>query len=263
MLSRIFDTKHAEVEAAKANMSLDDLRAQVHDSPRPRGFLGALKRADGVALIAEVKMASPSQGVIRPEFDAAEIAGTYESAGAHALSVLTDREYFRGSPLNLKAARRACLLPVLRKDFIDDPYQVYEARSWGADAILLIVAALEQSQLVELHGLATELGMDVLVEVHTLDEAHRALDGKFPLVGVNNRDLSNFVTDLTFSEALVPQLCRHAYTVSESGLNCRADIDRVAAAGARAVLIGTTFCAAEDIGAKVREVMHWHTPEGY
>jgi indole-3-glycerol phosphate synthase len=207
-------------------------------------------------------MASPSQGIIRADFDAADIAGTYEGAGAHALSVLTDHKYFQGSAANLKSARRACGLPVLRKDFIDDPYQIYEARAWGADAVLLIVAALDQSQLLDLHAVAVELGMDVLVEIHTLAEVHRALEGNFPLVGVNNRDLVTFTTDLTFSEVLLPLVCRHAFAVSESGIECRSDVDRVAASGAGAVLIGTTFCADSDIGAKVREVMNWHTPEG-
>ena len=263
MLGRIFETKHSEVVAAKASTPVEELKDQIEAAPRPRGFLHALKCASDVALIAEVKMASPSQGLIRPDFDAANIAGTYEDAGASALSVLTDRKYFQGSPGHLKSARRACGLPVLRKDFIDDPYQVYESRAWGADALLLIVAALEQSQLLDLHALALELGMDVLVEVHTLAEAHRALEADLPLVGVNNRDLSNFTTDLTFSEALLPVLCRHAFTVSESGLASREDINRVVAVGARGVLIGTTFCAATDVGAKVREVMRWHTPEGY
>jgi indole-3-glycerol phosphate synthase len=263
MLSRIFESKHAEVAAAKAAKPLEELKAQLAVTPKPRGFLQALQRTEGVALIAEIKMASPSQGVIRPDLDAAEIAGTYEGAGAHAISVLTDHKYFQGSSGNLQSAHRGCNLPILRKDFIDDPYQVYEARAWGADAVLLIAAALEQSQLVDLHALAVDLGMDVLVEVHTLAETHRALEAKAPLVGVNNRDLTTFTTDLTFSEALIPLLCRHAFTVSESGLQRREDIDRVVAVGARGVLIGTTFCAAPDIGAKVREVMQWHVPEGY
>ncbi|MHB8636048.1 MAG: indole-3-glycerol phosphate synthase TrpC [Fimbriimonadaceae bacterium] len=262
MLSRIFECKHAEVAAAKAAKSLQSLQGEIAGAAKPRGFLRALQRANDVALIAEVKMASPSQGVIRPDFDAAEIAGAYESAGAHAISVLTDHKYFQGSAGNLKSARRGCGLPVLRKDFIDDPYQVFEARAWGADAVLLIVAALEQSQLVDLHALVLELGMDALVEVHTLGEAHRVLEAKLPFVGINNRDLGTFTTDLTYTETLAPLLCRHAYTVSESGLERREDIDRVVAAGAQAVLIGTTFCAAPDIGAKVREVMQWQTPEG-
>jgi len=263
MLGRIFESKHAEVAAAKAATPLDALKEQAAAAPKPRGFLHALERAADVALIAEIKMASPSQGIIRPDFDAADIAGAYEGAGAHALSVLTDIKFFHGSSANLKSAQRACSLPVLRKDFIDDPYQVYESRACGADAILLIAAALEQSQLVDLQALAGELGMDALVEIHTLAEVHRALEANARLVGVNNRDLGDFTTDLTFSEALLPLLCRHAFTVSESGIECRADVDRVAAVGARAVLIGTTFCAAPDIAAKVREVMHWHTPEGY
>src|SRR5579871_561668 len=263
MLAKIFETKHAEVAAAKIAVPLEQIRAEAAEASKPRGFLHTLQRAGEVALIAEVKMASPSQGLIRADFDPADIAGIYEGAGAHALSVLTDHTYYQGSAGNLKAARRGCTLPVLRKDFIDDPYQVYEARAWGADAILLIVHALEQSQLLDLHALAVELGMDVLVEVHTLEEAHRALEASAPLVGVNNRDLGDFTTDLTFSETLLPQLCRHAFTVSESGIECRADVDRVAAAGAQAVLIGTTFCAAPDIGWKVREVMGWHSPEGY
>jgi indole-3-glycerol phosphate synthase len=263
MLNRIFEHKHTEVAAAKTAIPLETLKSQIADVQKPRGFLKSLNRADGLALIAEVKMASPSEGLIRAHFDAAEIAATYESCGAHAISVLTDHRFFQGSSGNLKSAHRGSSLPILRKDFIDDPYQVYEARAWGADAILLIVAALEQQQFVELHQLANDLGMDVLVEVHTLKEAHRALEAKAPIVGINNRDLGTFETDLTFSETLLPILNRHTFTVSESGLKCRADLDQVAGWGAQAVLIGTTFCAAEDVGGKVREVMGWHTREGY
>src|SRR5450631_4054440 len=168
MLSHIFEYKHAEVAAAKEAAPLDEVRSQAADAAKTRGFLRALRQAGELALIAEIKMASPSQGLIRADFDAAEISGAYEGAGAHALSVLTDHKYFQGSAGNLKSAHRASSLPILRKDFIDDPYQVYEARAWGADAILLIVAALEQTQLLDLHALANELGMDVLVEVHTL-----------------------------------------------------------------------------------------------
>ncbi len=261
MLNRIFEHKHAEVEAAKTAVPLEAIRSQAADAPKPRGFLQALRRADRLALIAEIKMASPSEGIIRPDFDAAEIAATYETSGANALSVLTDKLFFQGSSGNLKAAHRASMLPILRKDFIDDPYQIFEARAWGSDAILLIVAALEQSQLEDLHAQATDLGMDVLVEVHTLEEAHRALEAKAPLIGVNNRNLSDFTTDLTYSETLLPILCRHAFTVSESGLSCRRDLDFVAGFGANAVLIGTTFCRAEDIGAKVCEVMGRQYPE--
>jgi indole-3-glycerol phosphate synthase len=257
MLSRIFESKRKEVAASKTVTSLEDVKLRAADQPKPRGFLRAIQRAEPLALIAEVKKGSPSRGIIREDFDAEEIACAYEAAGAHVLSVLTDRTFFYGSPENLKLARKVCTLPALRKDFIDDPYQVYESRAWGADAILLIVAALEDNQLAHLQSLAHELEMDVLVEVHTLHEADRALAAKSPLIGVNNRDLSDFRTDLTYSETLLPHVARHATTVSESGLSTSADIDKVRSWGANAVLIGTTFCEARDIGRAVREVMGW------
>lgn len=215
-----------------------------------------MKSAPGdLALIAEVKKASPSRGLIRPDFDAAEVAAAYARAGAQALSVLTDETYFQGSAENLVRAREAGGLPCLRKDFINDPYQIYEARAWGADAILLIVAGLDDASLADLHRLAVELGMDVLVEVHTDEETDRALALGAPLIGVNNRDLTDFRTTLGTSDRLLPRISPHAFAVSESALESRADLDRVHAAGAGAVLIGTAFCAAPDIEAKVREVM--------
>lgn len=257
-LSRIYATKREEVESAKARVPLSELRSLARDQAPTRGFLRALAVADRpVALIAEVKAASPSQGSIRPDLDPADVARAYESAGAHALSVLTDAPYFKGSPDNLRAARAACCLPVLRKDFLYDPYQVVEGRAMGADAVLLIAAMLTDRQIEDLHGLAAELGMDVLVEVFDESEARRAIDLKCPLIGVNNRDLSTFEVDLTVSERVLPMLRPHAFTVSESALSAQADVVRVAAAGARAVLIGTAFCASPDVGGKVREVMGW------
>jgi indole-3-glycerol phosphate synthase len=202
-----------------------------------------------------VKKASPSKGVIRADFDPEAIAAAYARAGAAALSVLTDVPHFQGSPAYLKIAREASGLPVLRKDFLYDPYQVLEARAWGADAVLLIVAALEDAQLRDLQAFAHELGMDALVEVHTAEETERALAAGCPLIGVNNRDLGDFRTSLEISDRLLPRIAPHALAVSESALETRADLDRVRAAGARAVLIGTTFCAAPDIEGKVREVM--------
>jgi indole-3-glycerol phosphate synthase len=255
VLQRIFDHKHGEVAAARERISVVDLKAQALDAEPPRGFLRALMRNDGLALIAEVKKASPSKGVIRPDFDPVEIACAYERAGADALSVLTDVHYFQGSPENLRLAKANTSLPCLRKDFIDHEYQVYEARAWGADAVLLIVAALEDAQLKDLHGLIQSLGMDALVEVHTEEEAERALEIGAPLIGVNNRDLSDFHTSLETSERLLPMISPLALGVSESALETRADLDRVEAAGARAVLIGTTFCASPDIEAKVHEVL--------
>jgi indole-3-glycerol phosphate synthase len=231
---------------------------RAREAASPRGFRAALADArPSLALIAEVKRASPSKGVIRPDFDPVTIAQAYEAAGAHALSVLTDERYFGGSLENLRRAREATRLPCLRKDFLLDPYQLYEARAWGADAVLLIVAGLEREQLAELHALALELGMDVLVEVHTLEEAETALGLGAELVGVNNRNLTDFRTDLSISEQILPLLAGRALAVSESALETCADLERVRAAGARAVLIGTAFMAAPDVGGKVREVMGW------
>ncbi len=257
-LDRIFETKRQEVELAKQRAPLEATRARAREAGSPRGFRNALMNAaQPVSLIAEVKAASPSMGSIRPDLDPIEVSRIYESAGAHCLSVLTDVQYFKGSPENLIKSRESVSLPILRKDFIDDPYQVYESRSWGADAILLIVAALELSQIVDLQELAWELGMDVLVEVHDEAEAVTALTAKANLIGVNNRNLSTFKTDLQTSVRLLPQIAPYAHAVSESSLAAYEDIETVRNAGAKSVLIGTTFCAAEDIGAKVREVMHW------
>lgn len=257
VLDRIFGVKRQEVADAKLRISEMDLRSQIADAEPPRGFLRALEDAshEDLALIAEVKKASPSKGIIRPDFDPAVIGRAYAAAGATALSVLTDVPHFQGAPENLALARNASGLPALRKDFLYDPYQLYEARAWGADAVLLIVAALEDAQIRDLQALAHELGMDALVEVHTDEETNRALALGCPLVGVNNRDLGDFRTSLAISDNLLPRIAPHAFAVSESALETRADLDRVRGAGARAVLIGTTFCAAPDIEVKVREVM--------
>jgi len=256
VLDRIFATKAEEVAAARATVSFEEIQRRAAAADAPRGFLRALEAStDRLALIAEVKKASPSKGVIRADFDAAEIARIYARAGATCLSVLTDVPYFQGSAENLQLARAASSLPCLRKDFLNDPYQVYEARAWGADAILLIVAALDDASLASLHALATSLGMDVLVEVHTGEETERALRQGFPLIGVNNRNLADFRTSLEYSEELIPRIAPHALAVSESALETPADLARVLAAGARAVLIGTTFCAAPDIEEKVHELM--------
>lgn len=256
VLDRIFARKAEEVAAAKARITPFEIEHLAAGADAPRGFYAALKNAStDLALIAEVKKASPSKGLIRADFDAAEIGRIYANSGAAALSVLTDEHYFQGSAENLRRARAASGLPCLRKDFVNDPYQVYEARAWGADAILLIVAGLDDERLHTLHALAHELGMDVLVEVHTEDETARALRLRAPLIGVNNRDLGDFHTSLTISDRLLPLIAPHALAVSESALDSRADLDRVRDAGARAVLIGTSFCASPDIAVKVREVM--------
>lgn len=258
ILDEIFARKREEVEEAQRSIPEAVLMESCGAAPLTRGFRKALtQRSTPLALIAEIKKASPSQGVIRGDFDAAEISKTYQRAGAHCLSVLTDVQYFQGSPANLVSVREASTLPILRKDFIYHPYQVYEARSWGADAILLIVAGLSKDQLVELAGTARSVELDVLVEVHDEHEAQIALDAKADLIGINNRDLRTFKTSMATTERLAPMLLRHATVVSESAISNHADVEKLIEWGADAALIGTTFCAAPDIEAKVREVMGW------
>ncbi|MEJ5171836.1 MAG: indole-3-glycerol phosphate synthase TrpC [Fimbriimonadales bacterium] len=257
-LGRIFEAKREEVRERASRTPLQEVRARARDADPCRGFRQALACADRTpALIAEVKKASPSQGIIRPDFDPVAIAEAYRRAGAHCLSVLTDERFFQGSAENLMRSRSASGLPVLRKDFLLDPYQVWEARAMGADAVLLIAAMLEAAQLQELRGLARELGMDVLVEVHDEEDSARASCCQPDLVGINNRNLHTFETDLATTERLAPAWVDRALVVSESAIEARSDVERVAAAGARAVLIGTAFCRAPDVEAKVREVMGW------
>jgi indole-3-glycerol phosphate synthase len=255
VLDRIFAHKHDEVAAAKLQTPLAELKAKVQDLPATQGFFQAIATSPTLALIAEIKKASPSQGLIRDPFDPVEIARAYETAEATCLSVLTDVSFFQGSPANIALARAATKLPILRKDFIDDPYQVYEARVWGADAILLILASLDDSLVAELAQLSGELHLDVLAEVHDEAEAERAVALNLPLVGINNRDLRTFKTDLTVTQRIAPILANHAIVVSESALETRADVLQVADWGAKAVLIGTTFCRAPVIEDKVHELM--------
>lgn len=254
-LDEILAMKRREVEAARSIRPEPDLRAQLRDIEPPRGFLRALEAFPGIGLIAEVKKASPSEGVIRADFDPVGIGATYRRAGAQCLSVLTDEPYFQGDPENLRLAREASGLPCLRKDFIVDRYQIAESRALGADAILLIVAALSDGELRAFREEAESLGMDALVETHSEDEAERTVASGARLVGVNNRDLSTFKTDLATTERIASRLPEGIFLVSESALHTRADVERVARAGARAVLIGTAFCRSPDIEAKVHEVM--------
>lgn len=272
-LREILDVKAGELEAAKTAIPLAGIRRSARDAPSIRPFRAALRQASRLALIAEVKKASPSKGLIRADFDPAAVARAYRDAGADCLSVLTDARYFQGSLENLRSAREASGLPCLRKDFIVDPYQVYEARSWGADCILLIVSAFVAASepttanrklqteglevLRDLFQLGKELGMDILVEVHSRAELELALAIGADLIGVNNRDLTTMTTSLATSEELLPLIPSDVISVSESALDTRADLERVQAAGAKAVLIGSTFCASPDIGDKVREVMGW------
>ena len=256
LLERILAVKRQEVAQAIAHRALADLRSEAestrnHPELRPRGFAQALRatvEAGRAAVIAEVKKASPSKGLLRADFDAAAIAAAYQSGGATCLSVLTDAPFFQGSPDDLIAARRACRLPVLRKDFMIDPYQLYQARAWGADCILLIVAALDDARLADLEACAAELGMDVLVEVHDAAELARALRLRTPLVGINNRDLRTFEVSLQTTLALLPGMPADRLVVTESGIHQPADVSLMRAAGVHAFLVGEALVRRPDPG---------------
>ena len=256
VLERIFEFKKAEVAGLRQN--LGELKSRVADTPPTRGFHRALvESAHPVSLIAEVKKASPVKGLIREDFQPEDIARKYKEVGVDCLSVLTDIEFFQGAPEYLKTCRDTAGIPVLRKDFTVAEYHVYEARALEADAILLIANGLTDSQLKEYRELACSLGMDTVVEVHTEEEAGRALESGAELVGINNRNLETFETDLNISATLIPTLSGKVTVVSESALSSYADIERAGKLGARSVLIGTRFCKQPDIKAAVREVMGW------
>lgn len=257
-LEEICAAKREEVKARKARLSLADLASRASEQTAPRGFEAALraKARTGFALIAEIKKASPSKGLIRADFQPAEHARAYQAGGATCLSVLTDAPYFQGHEDYLVAARAACNLPVLRKDFMVDPWQVAEARSMGADAILIIVAALDDALMAEIEHAANELALDVLVEVHGEAELERAARLKSRLIGVNNRDLRTFTTDLATTERLAPLAPEGAQLVSESGINCHADCLRLAKIGVRAFLVGESLMRQADIEAATRVLLN-------
>jgi len=257
ILKTILARKAEEIRERSARVSLRELSARVDDAPPVRGFVAAIeaKIATGQAgVIAEVKKASPSKGVMRPDFRPAEIARSYEAGGAACLSVLTDVDFFQGADAYLQEARSACSLPVLRKDFTIDPYQVYEARVLGADCILLIVAALGDAALVELSELAAELDMDVLVEVHDGEELERALATPARLIGINNRNLRTFATTLDTTLELRSRVPAQRLLVTESGIVTREDVARMRGADVHAFLVGETFMRAEDPGAELRRL---------
>jgi len=256
-LTEICETKAGEVAARKGAATIGDLDAYAVHQTAPRGFEAALrtKAANGFALIAEIKKASPSKGLIRDNFHPAAHATAYERGGAACLSVLTDALYFQGHEDYLMEARDACSLPVIRKDFMIDPWQVAEARAIGADAILIIVAALEDVQMAEIEAAAIERGMDVLVEVHNELEMERAARLASRLIGVNNRDLKRFVTDIGTTERLVPFAPEDALLVSESGINTHADLERLAACGVRTFLVGESLMRQDDVEAATRSLL--------
>jgi indole-3-glycerol phosphate synthase len=258
ILNQIVAHKREEVAAAKIafpSERLEDQLAQVEEPPR--GFIRALRttaESDWTAIIAEVKKGSPSKGVIRPDFDPLAIAEIYQEYGATCLSVLTDERFFMGHLLYLSKIRELVSLPLLRKDFICDPYQITEARVAGADAVLLIAAILEKEQLIEFSQRATELHLDVLLEVHDEQDLEKALATDCELIGINNRNLRTFETDLATTERLLPQIPASHFVVAESGIAGRADILRLQQAGAAGFLVGESLMREDDIGAKLKEL---------
>ncbi len=257
ILERIVAVKREEIAAAKARRDVASLRRDAESADPARGFAAAMRAsipAGRAAVIAEVKKASPSKGVLREHFVPAEIAASYRAGGAACLSVLTDERFFQGSAAVLQQARAACALPVLRKDFMVDAYQVFEARAMGADCILLIAACLDDAQMADLEAQALALGMDVLVEVHDAAELGRALRLATPLLGINNRNLRTFEVTLATTLDLLPRVPADRLLVTESGILARADVLRMRAAGVHAFLVGEAFMRAADPGAALADL---------
>jgi indole-3-glycerol phosphate synthase len=258
ILDKILKHKEKEVAEAKDRIPLEMLQEQALTMGPTRGFARALreKAASDTAIIAEVKKGSPSKGIIREDFDPVEIARVYEAAGAACLSVLTDKNFFYGELSYLLQISSVVGIPLLRKEFIVDPYQIYEARAASADAVLLIAAALGEKELQEFTGLATELQLDVLLEVHNEEELETALKVPVELIGINNRDLKSFVTDLGTTERLIPMINDDRLVVSESGIDSRDDIVRLQQAGARAFLVGESLMRENDISGKLQQLLY-------
>ena len=265
VLQKILKVKATEIAAGLKAPGLSAMRSRAAEASPTRGFAAALERRVGrgnPGIVAEIKRASPSKGLIRDDFDAAWIAQSYEAGGAACLSVLTDQQFFQGGPEYLQAARDACTLPVIRKDFIISEYQVVEARAMGADALLLIVAALDDGQMRELNAQALELGLDVLVEVHDEQELERALRIEPRLLGVNNRDLNTFTTDLETTARLARLVPESALLVSESGIHTADNVAFIQSLGVNAFLIGEAFMKAPDPGARIGEIFAGNAQRG-
>jgi indole-3-glycerol phosphate synthase len=255
ILDDIIANKKEELAGTKRRSSLAEVKARAADAGPARGFGKALSRSGAIRLIAEVKKASPSKGVIRGDFDPVRIAQAYEQAGASCISVLTEEKFFQGRLEYLAAIRKAAGLPLLRKDFIIDEYQVYEARAAGADAVLLIAACLEKDQMAEYLGIAGQLGLDALVESHTYRELDKTLLAGATLVGINNRDLSTFTVSLDTTLDLLKDIPDDRIVVSESGIKTRDDVVKLEKAGVDAVLVGEGLMREKDIGKKVKELL--------
>jgi indole-3-glycerol phosphate synthase len=259
ILDRILAVKRSEVAAAQSRVPLGELRAMAERESAARDFVGGMRRriaAGEAAVIAEIKKASPSRGVLRADFRPAEIAASYQRHGAACLSVLTDRQFFQGAPGFLQEARAACDLPVLRKDFLVDPYQLYEARVMGADAVLLIVAALDLPALRDFEAIAASLGMAVLVEVHDRRELDLALQLATPLLGINNRNLRSFAVSLQTTLELLPEIPADRLVVTESGILARPDVRLMREHGVHAFLVGEAFMRADDPGEALAALFH-------
>lgn len=257
ILQKILNTKRAEIKQRSQQINQQALAEQAAQNSPARGFIDALRQrlaAEEPAVIAEIKKASPSKGIICEDFDPATIARSYAAAGAACLSVLTDAEYFQGSESYLQAARAACDLPVIRKDFLIDPYQIYEARAIEADCVLLIAAALSDEVLYSLYHLATHLGMDVLIEVHDLDELQRVLPLKAPLIGINNRNLRTFSTSLDTTLQLLPHVPDETLLVTESGIHTADDVERMRQHNVHSFLVGEAFMRANDPGVALQQL---------
>jgi len=257
ILKKIMHRKAEEILARAEHLPLLELQARAADTPATRGFAEALERrvaAGGAAVIAEIKRASPSKGVLRADFRPAEIAASYARGGATCLSVLTDHDFFQGSEAHLTEARAACTLPVIRKDFIVDPYQVYEARAMGADCILLIATCLGDAALADLSGLAEDLGLDTLVEVHDAEELARAATVPGRLVGINNRNLRTFEVSLETTIGLLDRVPPGRLLVTESGILAPEDVARMRGYGVHAFLVGEAFMRADDPGAELQRL---------
>ncbi|MDE1897313.1 MAG: indole-3-glycerol phosphate synthase TrpC [Rhodospirillales bacterium] len=258
ILAKICADKRADVAARRAMRPVEELKAELRDAGKPRGFGRALMDAAAAGkpgLITEIKKASPSGGLIRTDFDPVEIAQAYEAAGAACLSVLTDEKYFQGNEAHLRAARAVVELPVLRKDFMLDEWQIYESRAMGADCVLLIMAALEDSQAHDLEALARALDMDVLVEVHNEEELERALPLQTPLLGVNNRNLKTMVTDIGVTEMLSTLSPPNKFLISESGIKTNADVERLRKVCVQGFLVGESLMREQDVSAAVRALL--------
>ena len=255
ILDEIAEYKRAFVRDTARMRPLEDLKRSVQDAPPIRDFRHALSSSKEISIIAEIKRASPSKGTIREDFDPVEIARIYERNGARALSVLTDEKYFQGRAADLREARRVCALPTLRKDLIVDEYQIYESRAIGADAILLIVALLDDISLRDYLKLATGLGLSTLVECHSEEELYRALDAGAGIIGINNRNLRTFETSMETTFRLLPKISPGKIMVSESGVDGREEVIRLHNAGIHAVLVGEALMREKDMGRKLRALL--------